>query len=66
MSAAAAVQVPPNRWDVERGWGGESSVAGRFGSFVDGAELFDNAFFHVSIQEVCRSRCTLHSTLGWF
>ena len=44
-------QVPPSRWDVDRGWPGEGSAPKRFGSFVEGAELFDPAFFALSPHE---------------
>ena len=46
------LQVPPSRWDVDQGWAAEATLPKRFGSFVEGAELFDHAFFAVSAQEV--------------
>jgi hypothetical protein len=51
------LQVPLTRWDVDQGWAGETSLPKRFGSIVDGAELFDHHFFAVSLQEV---RCGKH------
>lgn len=47
------LQVPPNRWDVDVGWYEHSQLNKRFGSFVDGAEMFDHAFFGISSPEVC-------------
>jgi 3-oxoacyl-(acyl-carrier-protein) synthase/acyl carrier protein len=44
-------QVPPNRWDVDVGWFEFSQMNKRFGSFIDGAELFDYAFFGLAAQE---------------
>lgn len=52
-SGDAAKLVPPSRWDVERGWEIEA-LPKRFGSFVQGAELFDDGFFALSAQEVSR------------
>ena len=51
-AAAAFLQVPPSRWDVDQGWAAQATLPKRFGSFVEGAELFDHAFFAVSAQEV--------------
>lgn len=50
----ACPQVPPSRWDVDRGWPGEGAAPKRFGGFVEGAELFDPAFFALSTPEVSR------------
>lgn len=44
--------MPPSRWDVDHGWPGEGGAPKRFGSFVEGAELLDPAFFALSSQEV--------------
>ncbi|KAK9803996.1 hypothetical protein WJX72_011444 [[Myrmecia] bisecta] len=43
--------VPPNRWEVDTGWHEHGQLNKRFGSFVAGAELFDNAFFGVALPE---------------
>lgn len=54
------LQVPPSRWDADRGWPGEGAAPKRFGSFVEEAELFDPAFFALSPQEVrlqCGQQC---------
>ncbi|PSC67706.1 polyketide synthase [Micractinium conductrix] len=50
-SGDASRLVPPSRWDVDVGWPGESVLPKRFGSFVEGAELFDRVFFAVSTTE---------------
>ena len=34
------------------GWPGEGGLPKRFGSWVEGAELFDHAFFALSLREV--------------
>ena len=44
-------QVPPSRWDADVGWPGEAGLPKRFGSWVEGAELFDFAFFSLSLRE---------------
>lgn len=51
--------VPPSRWEVDVGWpaGGGGQLAKRFGAFVDGAELFDHAFFGFAAGEV-RAMCS--------
>jgi acyl transferase domain-containing protein len=43
--------VPANRWDVDLGWFEHTTPNKRFGSFIEGAELFDNVFFGISGQE---------------
>ena len=50
-------QVPPSRWDVDHGWFDPGTTPKRFGSFVEGAELFDPAFFMISTQEVAGWSC---------
>ncbi|PSC74592.1 Polyketide synthase isoform A [Micractinium conductrix] len=50
-SGDASRLVPPSRWDVDVGWPGESALPKQFGSFVEGAELFDHVFFAVSAPE---------------
>ena len=47
----AASLVPANRWDVDVGWFEHTTPNKRFGSFIEGAELFDNVFFGISGQE---------------
>ncbi len=47
------LQVPPDRWDVDVGWYEHNQLNKRFGSFVDGAKMFDHAFFGISSPEVC-------------
>jgi acyl transferase domain-containing protein len=50
-SGDAAALVPANRWDVDIGWFEHTTPNKRFGSFIEGAELFDNVFFGISGQE---------------
>ncbi len=67
QSGDSAKLVPPSRWDVDRGWGGEG-MSKRFGSFVQGAELFDDSFFALSTQEVrsfCIGTTKCDSVLNW-
>ncbi len=40
-----------HRWDVDTGWFESVAPNKRFGSFVDGAELFDAPFFAVAQPE---------------
>ena len=51
VAGDAAALVPANRWDVDLGWFEHTTLNKRFGSFVKGAEMFDNTFFGVSAQE---------------
>ena len=39
------------RWDIDTGWFETVAPNKRFGSFVDGAELFDAGFFAVAQPE---------------
>jgi hypothetical protein len=50
-SGDAGKLVPPSRWDVEQA-GSTEVLSKRVGSFVQGAELFDDSFFALSTQEV--------------
>lgn len=50
-SGDAAALVPANRWEVDVGWFEHTTMNKRFGSFIDGAEKFDNVFFAISGQE---------------
>ncbi len=43
--------ITGGRWDVDTGWFETVAPNKRFGSFVDGVELFDNAFFSVPQPE---------------
>jgi len=45
------MKVPASRWDVDVGWFEYSAMNKRFGSFIANADLFDNTFFGVSLQE---------------
>ncbi|PRW20711.1 polyketide synthase [Chlorella sorokiniana] len=49
-SGDAGKLVPPSRWDVEQA-GSTEVLSKRVGSFVQGAELFDDSFFALSTQE---------------
>ncbi len=51
----AVVEVPPDRWNVERFYDAEPGIAGKSiakrGGFIDGIDQFDPQFFGISPRE---------------
>jgi acyl transferase domain-containing protein/acyl carrier protein len=51
----AVREAPRNRWDLSRYYDADPSVPGKMytrrGGFLDGLEMFDAAFFHISPRE---------------